>query len=312
MVGGRVDTPGLGKRYDRLIEYDLTSAYLSNYTYHPTGTSVFFRVHIDSSAINAFATYFAHCIVELPSKETPLALGPIPIRTRKNGKPGVEYPVSGTHECYLWKEQIDLARRYGCFVHISYVFGWWEMTDDNQHWCLDMFHVKQNAPNAQMADLTKRAINSAIGRQAMETTYYSLVTEENATPEELFRPVMENGEAFPWYIRSIEDLDSANMLHWNAYTVMLTSLQVFEMAYPYAALGQLVATNYDSVTVIPSPLSVGTTGYGGMYHKDQEGVPSIPGSWRWEELTNCFIKAPRSIICDQKDIQPGIPLEGRE
>jgi hypothetical protein len=316
MVGGRVDTPGLDNRYERLIEYDLTSAYLSNYTRQPTGTSVFFRSPkvISQSghrlSIDQFVTYFASCTVKIQNDHV-LPLGPFPLRVTRKGKPGVEYPTEpGEYIAYLWKEQVELCRGLGLHVSVHYGFGWWELTYDTEAWCEHMYQQKVRAPTKVDEELTKRAINAAIGRQAMAPMYYSLVSEEHATPDELFRPIVENGEAYPYYVRIREDFDSANMLHWNAYTLMKTSVQVFEMALPFARDRRLVCTNYDSVTVLPGDDPCEE--YGEVYPKNSERMRHLtPGMWRWQELTNCWIKAPRSIICDQKDIQPGVLREER-
>ena len=301
MSGGRVDTPALGHTapYMRVIELDRTSSYLAEFKKpQPCGTTVRFG----NGRVDKFTTYYGNVIITILEK---LPLGPFPVRQSKNGKEWIEYPTEpGQYFAVLWKEQVEICRAAGCDVQVLDGYGWKEMTEDNAVWCDTMYDLKIHAPDDFTETSIKKSIVAGIGRHGMSDSIYRLVPESLAEYEDV--PFVDNGEMYTWYIHENTDFFSVSMVHWFAYTIMLAAVELYKFALPYAADGRLLATNYDSCIVIPSP------GDMEKYPSRADSRELTPGTWRWEVLTNVWIVAPRSVVCDQKAILPGIDADMRQ
>jgi len=299
LVGGRVDTPGLGKKYPSTLEYDMKLGYLSEFIRNPTGTSVPFHCRNNTRLLDMFETWFAECQIYI---REPLDLGPFPVRERES----IKYPTQpGEYTAYLWEHQAALCIQDGCSVQPIKGYGWYELTDDTTYFCYAMYDLHKNAP-PEIKDIIKRSIVATIGRNGMQSTFYKLVPEYEY--QEGDTPLIQNKEAYNWFIREYIDFNSANMLHWYSYNLTKVACDTYDLASIYARSGQLVCTNYDSV-MIHSPTE---QDYRWCISRDNPDASMLPpGSWRWEELHNVEIVAPRSVISDEKITLPGVPKDGR-
>ncbi len=295
MSGGRADTPGLGQSYDLVLEYDEVSEYLSKFVKNPVGTSVPFK----RRSPDMFETWFAECSVMIRNE---LPLGPFPVRDGER----ISYPsLPGEYTAYLWREQAEQSEQIGCIVRPLQGYGFWETTGDTAYWCYSMYDLKRNAPNDDVEGIIKKSIVATIGGHGMSNMFYMLV------PEHMYQvgdtPLMENGNAYDYLIRQYTDYNTANMIHWYAYNTAMASVDLFDVANYYAFQGKLVCTNYDSVMIhSPAPDDY-------EWCKPRTESKSLPpGSWRWEELHDVKVVAPRSIISKEKTTLPGVPYDERE
>lgn len=298
-IGGRVDTPGLGNYYEYLAELDMSSAYLSQYMVHPSGTAI----PLVNGFVHSLVTYIAHCTVTIHKE---LALGPFPRRLPDRR---ITYPtLPGKYRVVLWKEQIEDCIEAGCTVSIQGGYGWSAYTADNNYWAWDIYQKRLDSPTEEVEAHVKAAIVAAIGRHGMGRLHRILVP--HGKEAELDVPVCNTvdgrGEPLDFYVHEIIDPYAANMVHWYSYTLMQCARRLYHLALPYAKQGRLVATNYDSILVIEENECE-------MYLKRYSPEAKIckPGELRYQRLHNVKILAPRAIDCDEKTIRPGVPLEMR-
>lgn len=294
--GGRADTPGQGNFYEMLIEGDRSSAYLAEYQVQPAKTSIMFN----NGPSDDMVTWFAHCEVEIPSE---LALGPFP---RRLPDERIVYPtLKGRYDdVYIWKEQAESALRAGCKVRPKEGVGWKEWTDDNSWWCQEIYSLRKFAPSKFVESSIKAAIVAAIGRHAMAPVKYILVPEDRASVFDV--PVCGEGVPYAFFVHE-EQMDNAcSMIHWNGYTLGMAANTLYNFALPYAEQGRLIATNYDSVLVLD-----GDDIRSHIKRYSAEEIYCPPGGWRWQELHDVYIVAPRSIICNEKVVLPGIERASR-
>jgi hypothetical protein len=299
MVGGRVDTPGIGERYKEATYFDEASAHLAKFAHQATGTSYTFT----DGLVLGFADWFAHCIVTIHKE---LALGPFP-RRLKGGK--LTYPtLPGKYNAYLWKGQYDDCIEKGCDVKVLEGVGWKRMTDEPGVWMEAAYMKRFFAPSKELEKSMKKQINAAIGRHAMAGSFHVIVPSgrESRGDEPLGDQMDGHGVAVPFFIHEDKTENSSSMVHWYSRTVTETSRDVFKFAYPYAEKGELVATNYDGVIV---------RGYDErgefLVKKSLDDIIYVPGTWIKEQLTNLYVKAPRTYICDQMTVTPGVKRSKR-
>lgn len=299
MTGGRVDTPGLGKHYDQLIELDMSSAYLSQFVWHPTGTAIGFQ----NGDYAGLATFFARCTVNIRNV---LPLGPFPVREVYDGSGRVVYPtLPSVYECYLWREQVDDCKNAGCDVTVHEGFGWLKMTKDNEYWAQHAYDKRMSSPDPEVESIQKTKIVAAIGRHGMSGEFYTVVPEERKSVDD-YLPLFDGRIPLGYFVHKEWNSSVPCMVHWFAYTLMQCARELYHFALPYACSGRLVATNYDSILVIEQDES-----HRYIRKYSPEAFTCRPGTWRWTRYHNVDIVAPRSIKCDEAWIQPGLPLEGR-
>lgn len=292
MVGGRVDTPGLGNFYHVAMEDDIDSGYLANSLYLPCGTACRFK----RGYISSYETYVAECRVRVHHE---LPLGPFPMRVHERGRKGVAYPVQpGWYDVTLWKEQIEDCARLGCDVEVGEGYGFTEMTEDGRYFSELLFLHKLLAHPA-IAPLVKRTGVSAIGRQAMSNTYYLL---EYDSGNESDVPLHIDGKPSRLVITKHTNFNGSKMIHWYWYILARTARQVFWHALPYAQENRLICTNYDSVMYEPNQRD---------YDKYAEKHVSALGSWKTALLHNVTVLAARTVTCDEYTKTPGIPVDER-
>ena len=290
-VGGRCDTFHVGEHFDETLEYDMRSAYLKYYEKHPTGKPGYFK----HGYCDGYATYFARCSADISLWIDPPNLGPFPFREEE--KP-IQYPtLPGIYDTYLWKEQIDVCEGLGIDIEVHEGYGWQAFTQDNNAWATTMYTLVQQAPS-DIRPLIKKSYVAAIGRHRMENNYFVLVPESEYKEGDV--PVAEGSDFYAYFIHPEREYNSVNCPHWWSYTIALTNNELFRFAYPFAASGQLLATNFDSVMVLPTPED---------YERFPEKADSREGpagSWGWTKLTNVDIVAARSFKSNEKTVLPGV------
>lgn len=291
MIGGRVDTPGLGEYYDKADMLDMASAYLSKFDVQTTGTSVGFSY----GDVEKFADYFALCKVRINSE---LPLGPFPVRN-ENGS--IVYPtLKGVYYPYLWKVQVQDCINAGCTVVPENGYGWLSLTSDPFYWCSEIYQKKIEADLIGVDFLSskvKASIVGAIGKHASGEIFYYIVPEEYASDVDLH--VSANGESYNYYVHE-ERRQNDNMIHWYSDTISKCASELYRFALPYAERDELIATNYDSVITLErseNKLRV-------VKHT-AESVTVRPGTWCYTALTNLYVQNARTFFCDQMSQAPG-------
>lgn len=295
LVGGRVDTPMEGERFDNADLFDMSSAYLAHFGHQPTGTAIFFK-RLDRGY---FPEWFARCEIEVYGE---LPIGPFPVRLK--GKSGrVVYPtMPGKYTAFLWRSQVEDCYTVGLKVSIYDGVGWTGTTDDPLHWCRDIFTAKVIAAAQGRPILEKnikKVIVSAIGRHGSKNVYYTLVPE--GEEDELDLHVSAGGESYAYFVHEELNVNSANMIHWYSYTLMQCARSLYHFAEPYAEQGRLIATNYDCAIVVE-----GDESHQYVKKYSPESWECAPGTWLYMQLHNLWVKNPRTFISDEMDVQPGV------
>jgi hypothetical protein len=285
-VGGIVQTPGKGAHFERAIQLDMASAYLSEYTYHPDGSAYYFTG--ETGGYICYATYFARCVVTIPRT---LPLGPFPIRVNDYTRP-VRYPIlPGSYTCYLWKEQVEDARAAGCEVTVGYGFGWDRFTYDNGAWAAYAYYLRKNAPSS-LEPYIKSLANGAMGKFASSRIHYALTAQETC------EPLIVEHEPTGLYIEESENHGQYVNLAWYYYTIMRTNRTVYHFALPFALSSRLVAIDYDSITVIEENER-------GRFLK-KKSPPTFyapPGHWTWEPIFDVHVLDNRQMVWkDEKGV----------
>lgn len=312
--GGRVDTPGQGKHYERLLELDMKGAYNAHYRKHPTGTSV--RCYATTlaeserltSGNSSYVTWFGQCEIHLRRK---LSIGPFPVRLLDNG---VTYPTEpGVYHCWLWREQALDILQLGGTIHSINGWGWEQWTEDNTHYSAVMECLRREAPSPEIASLIKAATVAGIGRHAMNRSKQLLVPPEHKSKGD--KPIHGSqdrmGLLYDWYVHDFPDPYCTNMIHWHNYTVMQTNRTLFWKAKEYADRGALVATNYDAVYVSLwryEELALPEKG-------SREDNDAESGTWRYRILYpkdnhTPMIPAPRHLIARDAYGEPVVRRPG--
>lgn len=292
--GGIVQTPGKGRKYNELLMLDMSSAWVSHFVLHPTGTAVPFQ---GPDNTETFFTYFAECEV-LVTDELPL--GPFPYRTgSKDGKRVIYPTLPGVYKkVYLWKEQVSDCKRAGCFVRIIQGYGWNNYTTDSLSWAERAFVLRRGARTNNEVLWTKKCAVAAIGHHAQPREYYYLSPEEGEEGCEL---VDSYGNAFNIYLRKEKDLSAALMIHWYAYTIAMCNRHVYQFALPFAKEGRLVSIDYDSILIVEKDER-----HTYVARKDFEALDLPPGTWLWILLHDVEVLNDRSFRSRELTKTPGI------
>ncbi len=295
LTGGRVDTPGLGRSFDQLLELDMTNAYAAHYCKHPTGTAINMSGFGNWPHSFDDGTWFAKCEVTI---EKELALGPFPVRSMYHGEEQIVYPQRrGTYECYLWREQARDCVQLGCSVRVLTGYGWHDWTTDNAAWVRLVEHLRATANSQYVASCIKSAIVSSIGRHGMGDTLSYIVPESRAPDRAEY--TVGPGGAYAYFVVQEQLKRQANMTHWFAFTLMQCGRSVFWFMLPYAEQERLQASNYDAIYI-----SGDTRAERELYASHDSTRRT--GQWTYTELTNVSIPAPRSIESNEKTRRPGV------
>jgi hypothetical protein len=274
---------------------DMSSAWVSQYVLHPSGTAEVISGHSD---LSEYFEYFVECEVFIPHT---LPLGPFPIRTGANNGQGVVYPteVGIYRSAYLWRIQIEDCRKAGCLVYIKRGYAWREYTDQNTLWSGEAYKLRIRADSEFIRKQSKAINVSAIGRMFRSREGYILIGKETCGEG---RPLVNsNREPINLYVEKEVDNRSAFMVHWYAYTIAQCNSNVYNFALPYAKEGRLVAIDYDSVMVLETSES-----YRYIRKQSFEALQCPPGTWLYMQLHNVHVLNHRSFKSDEITKMPGV------
>lgn len=296
-LGGRADTPGMGRRLLCAYEIDMRSAYLSFLARVPTGTAM--RLLSEPTDNRQ---YFAPCEIRIPYAPTS-DFAPVGYRTDT----GLSFPrrCDGPHAFsgWLWRDEVQCARRSGAHVQLS-GYGWeWARTDlDNTSYLAALRDLRDNARNAQELDWLKRAGVSALGRQAIHTASFSLIDDNSPWRADDDVPLQGDYDApiSGWWLHmEREERHAPRVTHWWAYTLMRCRLALWErMELERKAGNTVLLSNYDGI-LLEEP------SYGPVHE-----TPDY-GEWRQRRLTSVFIPGPRMVVAKEKKTLPGVIGEKR-
>lgn len=296
-VGGIVQTPGAGSKYTELLMLDMSSAWISQYVIHPTGTAIPFEEGCDY--LDEFFTYFVRCDVYIKEE---LALGPFPYRTgRRDGKRVVYPTLPGIYkDCYLWKEQIDDCRRAGCYVKEHNGYGWKDYTTDNFHWSNRIYNLRVQSSDEFITRSCKQCATAGVGSHFRPRESFYLVSEGDYELGD--RPVIVGDDCVDLYLRREEKFTDSLMVHWYAYTIAMCNSRVYQFALPFAKEGRLVSIDYDSVLVVEKDER-----HRFIKREDARHFDLPPGTWLWMLLHNVHDIKDRSFKADEMSKTPGEP-----
>lgn len=193
-----------------------------------------------------YATWFCECEITIHHR---LALGPFPVRDRRDEEK-IMYPTEpGTYRAFLWKEQAEDALLLGCSLRVFFGYGWRDFTSDNGYFVELVDYLLRTSPDSATRRIVKSATVAGIGRHGMNNTLHILVPEERASTGDVQVNSPHSATAFDYFIHALQLGRQPNMVHWFSYTMMQCARTLFWHALPYAEKEWLVATNYDAVFI---------------------------------------------------------------
>lgn len=299
-LGGRADTPGLGRRLLSAWEIDMRSAYLSFLRSVPTGTAMRMLEEPDDDRC-----WFAPCYVRVPCSLK--GFGPVGYRDNDT----LRFPSYGddwntSFHTWLWSSEVRTARRLGYEIHVV-AEGWeWEQVDtDNDAYLARLWDLRGLARDDEQRDWLKKAGVASIGRQAIPPLSYSIVDDASPLHTDDDIPLIGGMDA-PisgyWLHAEPDEQHTPRVTHWWGYTLMKCRLALWErMEQERIAGNTVVMSNYDSI-LMEKP-SVGIVKNDPYY-----------GEWKQQRLRRVFVPYPRAIVSPDKPnggVLPGVHGEER-
>jgi len=297
LIGGRVQNFAPRTRtYEKVDQYDIASAHLSEFNFMPDGTVV--QLHGDRDAVN-YPYSVMNCEVIIHSE---LALGPFPF-WNKDGD--LSYPTrKGTYRTVLSSGRIQDAKDVGCTVSCYSGRGWSKYTNDMSEFVDTMWKLRCEADSDLVLPI-KMATVSAIGRHASNGHYFHLVEHGKGKPMSGLSHGIPVTTSYYDIAEEVDD-NPAAMIHWFYAVTEETARKVYKYALPAAEQGRLLAINFDGWFVDPSH------GYDRMEFFKYDHYGFLPdredkrlGEPTWETITNVRFPYPRAIVCDQFSKTPG-------
>lgn len=280
LVGGRSDTPDVGRVLASAMEYDLNSAYASEVTLLPGGTPYWYTGDGTAEA----ATGYWRCHWSLPTGAGEVLLSPLhaadaPTSGRRYRSRW--YPTTGEHAGWYWSHEIQAARDVGIAVTVTRGWGWPALTKSMAPWLERMFALRQQV-GALYAGAVKLATVATIGRWAAQPDAHTL------------RPAQEGDRILaPGIgIARVDAIRPGLAPHLTSYVMASSRLRVWRASLLAMAQGRYVASDYDSVL---------TTG-------EIQGLDlgTLPGQWKVASLAGPVrVIASRSIVSPAKVRLPG-------
>ena len=301
--GGRADTIQANKKFAFAYEIDLRSAYVALSARVPTGTAT--RIVEETSHERyACGTYYARCRVQLPDRRL-AAFGPVPYRPPLGrGEPSaLQYPTTGPFEfeAWLWREEVQRARKLGISVSVrdGWSWPWWD--SDNRAWIEHITTLRREARLPLEDDWLKRAAVAAIGRQATPPLTYEILWYDDPRLTEDDMPLPSNTGEPPitgaWLHCEPDPNPPPRLPHvWN-YVSMRCRVALYDrMELERKAGNRIISTNFDSILL--------------------EQASSLPtgngiGEWREQLYHEAIVPRPRSLISREKVRLPGVRKDRR-
>lgn len=291
-TSGVVNTLQFGS-YEELVKLDEASNYLAYFNVEPSGAGVWFNAMRGGSE-DRYVTYFAECAVRVNSE---LAMGIFPTKSRV-GK--ILYPtLPGTYYTFLWKEQVNLAREYGCQVGVGAGVGWRSFSTDPSIWSKEIYRKRKTATNERIERWCKLASVGGIGHHGMTRYQYHLTPDlKNANTK--ITIITESGEPLAYGVVETLDESGSYLLHWQRYTAAMAGLSSITFALPIAEEGRLVQIYHDSVLVIERDET-----HSFIARKSNEALLQEPGTWLWEILTGVTVDKSGNVSSNEYQRYPG-------
>lgn len=290
LAGGRVDTVLPRRRFPRMFELDINNAYLSESRRLPSGTAVYWSGAHGTPEPVVPATGFFIADVTIP-KGVPLTLGPFGVRAASGT---LAYPTApGLYpQVYLWSEDVTLLRERGMAVELLRGWYWLRWSRALGPWAARMHRLRAAAPD-ELAPFVKGSIVAAIGRFGGDRTRHRITDDYQPGDRPVVDPV---AGALAIYVRAEPSDRGECLLHWSSYILAGVRRRLWALASPFAARGELVATNYDAVYVTTRP---------------KVRLSSRLGGLKLSVLTDAVVPAARQIVSAEKIRLPGIPADSR-
>lgn len=300
-IGGRVDTPGIGRKYQEGYEYDLCSAYPTVACSLPHGPITYYGT-FEPIADDNMAVYFAECRITVLDE---LLISPVGIwdEKRKSHQWRLE---AGDHVTGLWSGEILALRECGVHVVILRCYAWMEiwagltpLMQQYESWIA----CAEEKRDMEIVLLLKLVRLAGLGRWGMRPEKAIVITEEKANDTDIpFLPSRhESGPPHNiYYLRTSYDKRRFYGIHLWCYMQTAVRLLLWDRTILEMQLGNtIIATNFDSYTVTErSQLSYVVARHGGQ--------------WKEKRLSPLYIPYPRAVASPQKVRLPGTPFEARQ
>lgn len=263
-IGGRADLlADSSKIYPVVHEFDINSAYPAALCHVPRGSATL-------TSKPQHRPWYGYITLRIPQ----LPLGPVAVRDNEGI---LRYPTNTTISGWYWDVEAETASKYGCTYVVHKCYGWDGYSNAFSTWSHTLHKLRKQYPD--IANIIKIAAVAAIGRflSPIEQTILSLKPGTNAKPY-----VTEQGLTDLW-INTIAHRSDTHLAHVGSHVLANVRMRLFELAYPYAANGTLLATNYDAIYTAdaapPEPLN--PDALGGIKHHvlDHVKFPHV----RWIE-----------------------------
>lgn len=286
LLGGRVDSILLGRRFRRAFEADINNAYLAEAQRLPGGTAAWYSGLGNEPA--DMVTGLFDCTIILTRD---LPLGPFGIRV--DGRTN-DYPAKrGAYHAPLWFEDVALLREDGHTVILYQGWYWRSWTTALASWARRMHNARRTAPT-DLAPFIKKAIVAAIGRFGAARERYVLADQPGPGDKPVVDP--QDGPVDAWVHTEPSDRGECQV-HWASYILAGVRRRVWQAARPHAEAGTLIATNYDAIYTTDRPAVRPSTGLGGWKVKVHHDAISQHARW-WSSK-------------EAGATMPGVPLASR-
>lgn len=287
--GARSEVFHLNVAFDMAYEHDQHNGYGAALAQaQPAGKT--YRVR--GNAVINYLFYFIECEVHIVQ---PLRLGCFPVRVGESRYRHPTFPTApGSYRTWLWKEEIELARREGCTVKTLAGFGWKVATTDFAPYVESIARLRDSAP-PEIAALLKLALVASVGHLGMPEDRYTIVSSKDRKYGD--RCLSDAGLAYNWWIHQEQDPYPQSMPHIFSRVLMLCRLSLYEMAKRCMEEElNIIATNTDAVITERKLAAI-----------PMKGAIVKTGDWTALELTNVIVPANRHLHSDQKNVSPGVP-----
>src|SRR5260221_857488 len=300
-IGGRVDTPGIGKRYQEGYEYDLCSAYPTAATNLPYGSVTYFG-NLEPLPDDNMVVYYAECTITVLDE---LLYSPVGIWDEKRQVHQWRLEA-GKHHTGLWSMEIALLRECGVIVDIEKCYAWKEMwqgmtqlMQQYEQWLA----YAQNRNDTELIILLKTVRLAGLGRLGMRPEKATLVPEDKAQNGDIPLLIDRHDSDAPesiYYLHTTYDKKRFYGIHLWCYMQTNVRLQLWDRTLLEQQQGNtLLATNFDSYTVTERsrlPYVVARSG----------------GQWKEKRLSPLKLPYPRAVGSPQKVRLPGVPFTARQ
>lgn len=300
-IGGRVDTPGIGRKYQEGYEYDLCSAYPTASQSLPYGPVTYFS-DMEPISSDGMVLYYAECILTVYDE---LLYSPVGIWDEKKGAHQWRLEA-GVLVTGLWSTEIEALRECGVQVVLSRCYAWMEqwagmtpLMEQYDNW----IDCAEKHGDTDIVGLLKVVRLAGLGRWGMKPESNTVVTEEVAQDGDIPLLIDRHDNSVPdniYFLHTTYNKRRFYGIHLWCYMQTAVRMQLFNRTLLEQQLGNtLLATNFDSYTVT-----------------DRSSLPYVVarsgGQWKEQRLAPLYLPYPRAVAAPQKIRLPGTPFEARQ